>query len=272
MYDPKNLLLEKSKGGREFLMDYVKVPNLPEGRVRLAVADGRISRGMERNMKESGIGVVKTGKHSRVYDAISWHPDILLHHVGGRDIVYAPDTGAGLLEELSRWDFNLLQGETVLTDKYPGDIAYNVARIGGFAFHNFKYTDPVLKKMLEIRQVELVHVNQGYSKCSVSVVDSQSLITSDRGIARAAEKKGLNVLLIAEADNIFLPGVGQGFIGGSSGLTAKNTWAVTGDFHSLKAACEIGHFLAQRGIKAVSLSPDPVLDMGSIIPLLTDRT
>jgi len=45
----------------------------------------------------------------------------------------------------------------------------------------------------------------------------------DRGIAKVAEKKGIDVLVIEE-DAILLPGFKNGFIGGSTGLIDKEKW------------------------------------------------
>jgi len=137
------------------------------------------------------------------------------------------------------------------------------------AFHNLKYTDPVLANELISEGVELVHVNQGYAKCSISVVDDSSIITSDPGIAKAAEKKGLDVLLTETEEEIKLPGVKYGFIGGSSGLIDERKWLLTGDILNLKSSEKIIQFLQKKSIDIVYLPGEPVVDIGSIIPLMT---
>ena len=174
-----------------------------------------------------------------------------------------------MLKALEFYGFKLIEGSTMLRPRYPYDIAYNVARVGKFAFHNLKYTDFVLKKELEKAGVELVHVNQGYTKCSVSVIDANSIITSDKGIAKAASKKGLDVLLIKPEENILLPGLGHGFIGGSSGMINRDKWMVAGDFETLESCGNIKKFLEKKGISCVFVRNQPVIDIGSIIPLLT---
>jgi hypothetical protein len=102
-----------------------------------------------------------------VYEAISYHPDILLCHAGGNSIVYAPGTDAGFVGELSGLGFKLLEGRTTLKDRYPENIAYNAARVGKYVIHNFKYTDPLLKELFEKEGLDFIHVNQGYAKCSI---------------------------------------------------------------------------------------------------------
>ncbi len=250
-------------------MNFINIPNLPQQPVRLVVIDGRSDKEIIDNLAGMGIKAIKTLKHTGVYDAISYHPDIMLHHIKDQCIVYAPGTPPDILYELSYYGFILIPGETPLSHSYPGDIAYNVARVCNMAFHNFNHTDPVLKFHLIKAGVELVHVNQGYSKCSISVVDDKSIITSDRGIAKTASEKGIDVLFTEPDPGIRLPGLNYGFIGGSTGLLDRSIWATAGSLGSLKSSHQIHNFLANRGIKAVSLSLQQITDIGTIIPLLT---
>lgn len=249
-------------------MKYLGLPNIPESTVKLALVDGRISPEVEKNLSELGITLIKTRPYPGMYEAVSYHPDIMFHHISYENLVYAPGVNDDILSELLLYRFKMIKGSTCLTGKYPGNIAYNVARIGNLAFHNTKYTDPVLKDELHRTGVELVHVNQGYTKCAVSVVNKKSMITSDMGIARAAEKRGLNVLWIEPEENIVLEGLKHGFIGGSSGLLDKDLWSVSGDFDTLKSAWKVREFLENCNKKVISLSDGRIVDMGTIIPLL----
>jgi len=249
-------------------MNYVRIPNLPEAEVSLAVVDGRLDEAMEAKLLDLKVKLIKTDRHTGLYEAVSYHPDMMLHHLGDECIVYSPGVADSIKNALSDCGFQLIQGGTTLQEKYPWDIAYNVARVGKFAFHNLKYTDPVLRNELEKRDVELVHVKQGYSKCSVSVIDENSIITADRGIAKAAQEKGVEVLLIEPEEEILLPGLSNGFIGGSTAMLNKYRWAVAGNFAFFRAADRIRRFLEDRNIEIISLSEGRITDIGSIIPLL----
>jgi len=250
-------------------MNLLNIPNIPKKRVRLALVDGRISSGLEKGFSDRGIEIIKTEAHPGLYPAISCHPDAVFHHLGDNLMVYAPGTSMAVVAALEDMGFLLIEGEKPLTAKYPGSVHYNAARVGNLAFHNTRYTDRILRENLCKRGVELVHVNQGYTKCAISVVDENSIITIDRGIAKAAERKGLDVLVIEE-DGILLPGIKSGFIGGATGLIDEKKLAVAGNIYRLKSAMKILDFLSQKGIEHVSLSDEPVMDIGSIIPLLTD--
>lgn len=250
-------------------MNYISIPNIPKKGVKLAVVDGRISPGLKTGLLGRGIELITTQAHPVLYPAISFHPDIIFFHLGDRKLIYAPDTSENVITKLKDKGFELIKGETVLTRKYPGNICYNAARVGNIVFHNTKYTDRIIKENLYNIDVELVHVNQGYAKCAISVVDENSIITMDKGIAKVAERKGLDVLVVEE-DGILLTGIGCGFIGGSTCLIDEKKWGITGDIGGLKSASKIYDFLSEKEIEIVCLSKEQVTDIGSIIPLITE--
>ncbi|NMB34117.1 MAG: hypothetical protein GX992_07825 [Clostridium sp.] len=250
-------------------LSFLNTPNIPEKKIKVALVDKRIESNIQFGFAQRGIETIKLEGHSGLYPAISSHPDAIFHHLGGNLIIHAPGADKSVLSTLEELGFLLIEGEAELTRKYPGTIYYNVARVGNLAFHNTKYTDKKLKELLYRLDIELVHVNQGYAKCAVSVVDENSIITMDRGIARIAQKKGLDVLVIEE-ERILLPGFANGFIGGSTCLIDKKVLAVFGNIHKLKSAAQIINFLLQKDTKLVSLSEEPVIDIGSVIPLLTE--
>lgn len=251
-------------------MNYLSIPNIPQKSVKYAIVDGRISDEIECSLLKRGVKLIKTPRYPHLYEAISFHPDILIHHISKDCIVHVPGLDKDFLYELSELGFKLIEGHTILKGKYPLNIAYNVARVGNFAFHNFKYTDAILKRELEKAGVDLVDVKQGYAKCSVSVIDAGSIITADTGIAKAAESKGIEALLISPEKDIVLPGLDYGFLGGSTGLIGKDVWAVTGDLDKLESASDICSFLSSKNVQPVSLSAGHTVDIGSIIPVLEE--
>jgi hypothetical protein len=123
---------------------FVERPNLPDGPVCLAAADGRIPDKIAAHLNALGVELVGTHRHEALYEAVAYHPDMQLHHLGGGNLVYAPGTDEKFLNYLIDAGYTLIRGETVLRPEYPYDIAYNAARVGGIYFHNTRYTDPVL--------------------------------------------------------------------------------------------------------------------------------
>lgn len=191
----------------------------------------------------------------------------MLHPVTSQDIVVAPNVYEQLKGPLKALGCNVIKGSTVLKRNYPDNIAYNIARVSNFAIHNLNYTDRRTLELLEKKEVKFIHVKQGYSKCAVCIVNDHAIITSDRGIAKAVEKHGIEVLTIAPG-YIDLPGLDYGFIGGVSGLIGKNKLGFSGYLEHHYDYAEILRFLKRHDAVQTFLSKDKPIDIGSIIPLL----
>jgi len=247
-------------------MRFLKVPFIPDSKVSLAVVDYRISPEIEESLKKEGIEFIKTVSCKDLYEAVDGHPDMLMLHIGGNRLVLAPNIFESMAPKLEKKGFAVTKGVTWLVRNYPGNIAYNILRVGNLAFHNLKYTDIEVIKALEKENTMLINVNQGYTKCSVCILDSRTIITSDRKIAETAEKYGVESLLIRPG-GIVLKGLNYGFIGGASGLLSKKQIAFAGSLNSLEESCQIAEFLNKKGFKIKSLSDEKLVDYGSIIPL-----
>jgi hypothetical protein len=196
---------------------------------------------------------------------IAGHPDIQLciinHH-----IVYQPEIDSSFLHSLSSLLSNkkyaLVRGQSMLRANYPDDCAYNCAYTGSIAFHNTKVTDSSIKEILTQCSDPLIHVNQGYTKCSTCIVDSKAIITSDISIHTAAVKNGIDSLLI-QPGYIELPGYQYGFIGGASGM-CSDTIYFTGRLNHHPNYSDIMNFIKSHNKKIIYLSDFPAIDLGSI--------
>jgi hypothetical protein len=121
--------------------------------------------------------------------------------------------------------------------------------------------------LLGLGERKIIHVNQGYTKCSVCVVDERSIITSDFGIAAAARQNGLDVLTIRQG-YIELPGFEFGFIGGSAWKLSEHALAFTGRLDDHPDKDRILDYLTARVIEPVFLTDGPIFDIGSAIPII----
>lgn len=254
------------KQGGEKMSIFIEKPNLPQREVKTVIMDYRTDDEILSELSHMGIEAIKTERCNELYEAINGHPDILIHHIGGNSLVIAPNIYDKVVEKFIKKGFALTKGATWLQRNYPENIAYNVLRLGKLAFHNTKYTDSEIVKLFEKYEVELIHVNQGYTKCSVCIVDEHSVITHDMGVARVLERYGIEVLVIEPGD-IDIAGLDYGFIGGTSGLISKNTIAFTGSIKELKSCNKIVEYLALKGINIKILSNKKIMDIGSIMPI-----
>lgn len=246
---------------------YLETPFLPKRPVMAMILDGRTPTIISNSLEKMGIHVVKTTCCKELYPAISYHPDILLHPINEEKIIIAPNVYEKLGTAMIELGLRAIKGSTNLKSNYPHNVAYNVARISNFAIHCFKYTDPILLKLLKEQDVQFIDVKQGYSKCSICIVNERAIITADHGIAKAVEKHGIEALLISPG-YISLPGLSYGFIGGASGLLGGEQIAFSGSLSHHPDYVRIINFLDEQKMNPIFLSHGDPIDIGSMIPIL----
>ena len=146
---------------------------------------------------------------------------------------------------------------------YPENAAFCALAFGKYFVHRLNITAPALLNEARQRGMELIDVRQGYARCSALPVDGRSVITADRGIARALRERGADVLEISPG-HVLLPGYAEGFFGGCGGRVG-DTVVFNGDLRTHPDCERIVTFIAERGI-GVKFFPDLVLrDIGSIV-------
>lgn len=232
----------------------------------LVIVDGRIDDEIYNNLLKLNLKVIKTIKCKEVDESISYHPDIVIHPLNHNTLVIAPNVFDYYVEKLDGMGIKLIMGEKTLSMKYPNDIAYNVGRLSGIGIHNFNHTDEKLKYYLKRGNLDLINVNQGYTKCSLAVLDEYTAITSDYPMHRILSDLGFKILLI-QSGNILLEGQKYGFIGGTSGSLSKNKFMLSGSLNGHPDKDNIMKFILQNNKKLIFLSKNKIVDIGTIISL-----
>lgn len=232
----------------------------------LAIVDGRVEDKIINNLKNLDLEVIKTIKCNEVHESISYHPDIVIHPINHNTLIIAPNVYDYYNEALKGKGLKLIKGEKFLSEKYPDNIAYNVARLGNLAIHNFKHTDKLLKKYLEKEKLEFVNIKQAYSKCSLCIVNEDSAITSDYPMYKKLKDRAYDVLLI-EPGHITLELQNYGFIGGSNGNLSKNKSVISGSLKDHPNKQEILKFFQKENVELKVLSDKKINDIGTIIIL-----
>lgn len=264
-------------------MKFAESPFCFEGKLKTCIVDGRITDELEKSLLDRDIRVIKTPKCKDVYDAISYHPDIQFFNCGNGKIIVAPNLYESYIEilndfysseegyEIENIKIDLIKGDKPLSKKYPDDIAYNVCIVGKYALHNFEYTDKEVLKYLDENEFERINIKQGYSKCSICVVDDKSIITADKGILDSIEKSGADIdYLLIEQGNIDLFDMNFGFIGGCTGILSDSEVGFLGKVENHPDFEKIKEFLNKYGKRYVSLSKEKLIDLGSIIPIVIE--
>lgn len=246
--------------------EFIEIPNLPRGRVSVAVVDGRIHKNMEKRLYKLDIKIIKTEKIQGACEAVSYHPDIMLHHLGLNRIMVAPNINNKIIYELEDNGFQIIPGKSYIKGTYPYDVAYNATRLGSCLICNLNYTDEILLENARKLNLKLLNINQGYSKCSICVVNERAIITSDKGINKVLTAEGIDCCLIKEGQ-IVLEGMNYGFIGGAAGLVSQIELVFFGDISKHSDYEKLNRFLIKYEKKHLNLSENIVNDFGTLIPL-----
>ena len=241
-------------------------PFIPQAKAKAVIIDGRAEKTITDSLEKLNIKVLKTIKCKDVDESISYHPDIVMHPINHNTVIIAPNVYDFYEEELNSLGIKAIKGETNLEKKYPRDIAYNVARLKGAAIHNFKHTDEKLKFYLKKENLEFININQGYSKCSLSIVDETSGITADKYMCKSLTEIGYDILLI-NPGHIYLEKQNYGFIGGATGNLSHNTILFTGSLKDHPDCGEIISFINKKNLNMIFLSSSKIVDVGTIMTL-----
>lgn len=229
-----------------------------------ALVDNRIDAKIEKSLLEKGFEIIKLPPFDRLQPPVSAHPDMLLHVARGRLICHK-DYFVTARKELTRAaeqsGLSIVLTYERVDKEYPNDILFNAAAVGDKLICKSEHTSARVKELYP--EQSIINVKQGYAKCSTCVVGSNAIITADVSIADAAERRGIDVLRVS-AEGVSLDGYNIGFIGGASGLCGDSLYfcgniELHPDGEGIKAFCEA------HGVRAVSLSDEPLYDYGTLM-------
>ena len=207
----------------------------------------KASRYLTEYLEKKGYTPVYVKTEGIVPEGLSCHPDIFLCKMGIYDdspVFFAQENNLGR--------------------KYPEDVTFNAACTGKYFLHNFSYTDENLLRAAKTMGMELVNVRQGYTKCSVAVIDENSIITYDEGIVKSCQKHPELDVLKIEPGHIVLPGYDTGFIGGTCGR-AGNEILFHGNLSAHPDFEKIRDFIEERNLTCRWFPEFPLTDIGSIL-------
>lgn len=194
------------------------------------------------------------------YPSIAGHPDIHFLKTD-KHLVYNPSVPDDILDKISRSRFRLVKGHSPPSSHYPGSARYNALYVQNLLIHNLAISDPSIASLPEI--TSSIHVNQGYTRCSLVALDANRFLTSDSGIRRVLEQQGKKVLH-ASPDGIVLPGFAHGFLGGCAGIL-EDILFFTGSTKGYPWEKALRVFVEDSGIKILELSGGPLWDGGSLL-------
>lgn len=223
----------------------------------IIIADHRIPDSVRESLLKHG-ELITVRSSGIVYKAISGHPDVFICKTD-RGLIAAPNTPNEVIECLKKRNVKIIKGEKSLRASYPYTAYYNAVVTPNFIIHNTKYTDPVLRDACS--NLETIHVNQAYCRCTTLALLEDRFITSDKGIEKVLLQKGIEVLYI-DPEGILLPGFKHGFFGGACAVY-KNKIYFLGNLNHFPEGNKIRTFLS--GYEIVELGDGQLFDSGGLI-------
>ncbi|MBQ1956316.1 MAG: hypothetical protein II365_00935 [Clostridia bacterium] len=232
----------------------------------LAVLDIRTPYPAQKKLESLGIEVILLPPFSLLAEQVASHPDMLLFPFGDKIICHSKyyNEARSEIDKIAK-DKELILSDEYVSPVYPHDVLFNAAVLGDrYLICNKKRVSSKILDAASEYDLSVIHVNQGYSKCSSCIVSDNALITSDKTIFDSAKKLGADTLFV-ENKNISLPGYDCGFIGGCSGLCEyTNEIFFCGDVGSHPNGDEIISFCKNHGKTPVMLTQERLFDIGSI--------
>ncbi|HSP46751.1 MAG TPA: hypothetical protein VLN47_01570, partial [Clostridiaceae bacterium] len=217
---------------------------MPERRL---IVDYRTPEPEREELRSLGFQVILSEKLDFLYNAVKGHPDLQFVNACNTLICHK-----GLSEdkarELDALGIPFILSQNRLDPPYPGHIILNAAISDDLFIHSLRHTDPSV--LSACPSLQLVDVRQGYTRCSLAYVGSDSYVTSDTGISKVLQDLEKNVLLLPEGD-VVLEGFSHGFIGGClSRVTIKDEHIllVTGSLDSYRHGESLRAFLRNIGV------------------------
>lgn len=247
------------------MIDFIKKPNLPSGEVKSLIC-GVLCRELEDFLDDRQIKRYTVTENPYIDFSVATHADMLSLHIKDKKFI-VDSQQVQLIDELKKDGANVIKTAKAIRGEYPKDIALNFALVGEHVFGKLSHCDENLLK--ELNSFKRCNCAQGYSKCSVLVVNEDALITDDSTIYKVASKQGKSCLLIDKGD-VSLPGHEYGFIGGASAKISKDEVLFFGDITKHRDYEKIESFLFKHHCQIISLD-FPLRDFGGFV-LVKEKT
>jgi len=242
-------------------------PYIPTQKPRCVLIDYRASEEILNYLKKLNIEPIKSIKCNELHEPVDGHPDMVIFPIDFKTFVAAPNVYDYYRNVLGSLGIKVIKGWKTLSRNYPEDLAYNVARIGRYALHNTKYTDQVLKYYLEEAGIQFIHVNQGYTKCSIAPAGENKALTSDFLIHEKLISYNIDCMYI-DPKVVYLKGYNNGFIGGCTGLINEKIFLSTGKIFDENISVSLREFIQSSGYIYDEASKQQITDLGTLIPII----
>lgn len=241
----------------------MKNPILPENKIRTCIIGGRYYNEIN-ELTELGIKCITIPENKSLSAEISNHADVNCFNFGNGTLLAESGIAGELSKALNNYEIIPMEG---IKSPYPYDAGLNAALVGKYLLCNKKYVKPQLLDLCENNGIEIIHTNQGYTKCSVCPINESAVITEDDGIAYLLKNYQFDVLKLTKGF-IHLSDVHYGFIGGACGKISDKELYASGDISAHPEYELIKAFADKHGISLIYNKNRPLTDFGGFINII----
>lgn len=241
---------------------FIEKANLPQNPVAAAAISCMAGESIK-ELYRLGINTYIINNNPLLPVPVGSHADLQILHFG-KDIIFCQNEHLCIGE--SEQKFNHIIIKESAGNKYPEDVRLNCAIVSNHIICNEKTISKQILEHAYKNGYRIINVNQGYTKCSICIVNENAIITDDESIFAAAGNF-LNDALFISKGSIRLKGYNYGFIGGCCGKISDNKIAFNGEMSSHKDCNKIIDFLNKHNIEIVELKKGLLDDIGGILPL-----
>lgn len=233
------------------------------------IIDKRMRNIEKEYLKSLGYSLIEISKSSKTYEEISSHVDIFTCKIGNK-LIIEPSKYNEIAGFVSNYN-DIEKGKELIGLKYPNDVKYNVCIIGKKALHKFDCTDFAIKEELIKGNYEMINTTQGYTNCSIAVIDDNSAIVTDKGVYKILKKHNIDVLYLdCELDIKLLKSneysKRKGFIGGTISRVGNNI-VIFGDLNKIDNENVIRNFIISKNLNIVEFENLDVIDYGGVVEI-----
>lgn len=231
-----------------------------------AVVGEDISKSCRRALTNLGFDLCILPQYERLSRAVASHADLLIfpYPDSKKIFTYAEyrEINRSLFDGIAACGWSIETIDELPEREYPSDICLNMLVLGKRVFAKKKSISEKISEMLTVDGFELINVNQGYARCTACPIGDGALVSADNSILSAAKNCGIDVLAIG-GGNIKIRDYDYGFIGGCCGFFEDKIY-FSGNIDLHPDGRAIKEFCIRHGKTPVSLSDEPLIDVGSI--------
>ena len=223
-----------------------------------AIIDSRAPKEAIENLKKE-FDVLEFESYETTYNEVSGHPDIFIFQ-NNEELIIAPNSPKKLIAFLDKNNVNYVYGEKKVGLALNNSTQYNCIVTNSYLLHKKGFTDKSIQTRFSDKK--FINLPQAYTRCSLTKINDNNYITSDKGIEKALVKEGFNVLYI-DPKPILLPGYPFGFFGGTNGIYKEKFYLIGClKYHPQRKVIE--EFLTKKHLEIIELYNGPLYDGGGI--------